>query len=64
MISAEDDLRERAMLFESALRAICGPEDQGPWMVPYREAGGGYQGLRAIAETVLALYASDDKGGE
>lgn len=38
----------------SALRAIRGPEDSGPWITIYREAGGGYAGLQAIAEAALA----------
>lgn len=39
---------------EGALRAIRGPADSGPWIAAYRDAGGGYEGLQAIAETALA----------
>lgn len=38
-----------------ALKAIRGPEDRGYWIEQvYRPAGGGYQGLQAIAEAALA----------
>lgn len=40
-------------VLESALRTIRGPEDRGIWMIPYREAGGGYEGLQAIARAAL-----------
>jgi thiamine monophosphate kinase len=39
---------------EEALRAIRGPADSGPWIAAYQDAGGGYEGLQAIAETALA----------
>jgi hypothetical protein len=45
---------ERSEVLESALRTIRGPEDRGPWMEFYREAGGGYSGLQAIAEAALS----------
>jgi hypothetical protein len=36
-----------------ALEAIAGPEDSGPFIGAYRSAGGGYEGLQAIAKTAL-----------
>lgn len=39
--------------YREALRAIRGPEDSGPWMDVYRLAGGGYEGLQAIAREAL-----------
>lgn len=37
-----------------ALKAIAGPEDRGYWIEEhYRPAGGGYQGLQAIARAAL-----------
>jgi hypothetical protein len=50
---------------ESALRAIAGPTDAPPWIVPYRDAGGGYEGLQAIAASALSSLEksrSRDKG--
>ena len=47
----------------SALRAIRGPEDSGPWIIVYREAGGGYEGLQAIAEVALKRGAAELRGG-
>jgi hypothetical protein len=38
---------------QEALRVIRGPEDRGPWIEIYRAAGGGYEGLQAIAEAAL-----------
>ena len=38
---------------EDALSAIVGPEDNGAWIEVYREAGGGYEGLQAIAREAL-----------
>lgn len=49
-------LPRRSDTLASALRAIAGPEDSGPWIEAYRAAGGGYEGLQAIAEA--ALHAS------
>ncbi len=43
-----------------ALRAIAGPEDSGPWMEIYREAGGGYEGLQAIARAALEIEPEYD----
>lgn len=40
--------------YESALRTIRGPDDRGPWIEVYRKAGGGYEGLQAVAEAALA----------
>lgn len=43
----------------SALRVICGPADgHDPWMDAYREAGGGYSGLQAIAGAALERIES------
>lgn len=42
--------RDRAW---DALKAIRGPEDLGPWAEAYRAAGGGYEGLQAIADAAL-----------
>ena len=44
--------REEAL--QEALRVIAGPEDRSPWLTPYQEAGGGYEGLQAIAKAALA----------
>lgn len=43
---------ERDRLAE-ALRVIAGPWDTGPWIEVYRAAGGGYEGLQAIARAAL-----------
>jgi hypothetical protein len=48
---------------ESALRAIRGPEDAGPWIAIYREAGGGYEGLQAIAAAALSDRHSEARPG-
>jgi hypothetical protein len=52
----EDDDQEviaRLERYEDALRTIRGPSDSGPFMLVYREAGGGYEGLQAVAEAAL-----------
>lgn len=53
-----DRLEGLVGLYESALKAIRGPFDDPDgydWrMTAYREAGGGYEGLQAIAEAALA----------
>ena len=46
-------LHQRINRLENALRAICTANDSGPWIDVYREAGGGYEGLQAIAERAL-----------
>jgi hypothetical protein len=48
VVPAEDYDRLR-----EALRTIAGPEDRGPWIMVYRDAGGGYEGLQAIARVAL-----------
>lgn len=47
------DLQQMYLRARSALEAIRGPEDSGPWIDAYRAAGGGYAGLQAIAEEAL-----------
>lgn len=47
----------RANTFERALKAICNPTEGSPFWGVYEEAGRGYEGLRAIAESALALVA-------
>lgn len=47
------DFGSRVERLESALRMIQGPEDRGPWIDVYRAAGGGYEGLQAVAEEAL-----------
>ena len=37
----------------AALETIAGPQDRGSWIEVYRAAGGGYEGLQAIARTAL-----------
>lgn len=37
----------------AALESIVGPTDSGPWIATYRAAGGGYEGLQAIARAAL-----------
>jgi hypothetical protein len=44
----------------SALQTIRGPEDRGPWIEVYRAAGGGYEGLQAIARAALREDGDDD----
>lgn len=39
--------------YREALEAIKGPCDSLPWIEPYRAAGGGYEGLQAIAAVAL-----------
>lgn len=43
----------RIAWMESALKAIAGPADSGPFIDAYRAAGGGYEGLQAIARLGL-----------
>jgi len=52
---ADEDraLRARVAELEAALRTIKGPADSGPWIGFYRDAGGGYEGLQAIAREAL-----------
>ena len=45
-----------------ALQAIAGPSNSGPWVVVYHEAGGGYEGLQAIARAALAVDPVKDDG--
>jgi len=47
------DLHAENERLREALRVIRGPEDSGPWIEIYRAAGGGYEGLQAIAEVAL-----------
>ena len=49
----ESVLQGRIAWLESALRAIRGPADGPPFIEAYRAAGGGYEGLQAIAEFAL-----------
>jgi hypothetical protein len=37
-----------------ALDYICGGIDREPWVTIYRDAGGGYEGLQAVARSALA----------
>jgi hypothetical protein len=46
-------------VFLSALRPIAGPDDRGPWMDAYRRAGGGYEGLQAVARAALDVLGDD-----
>jgi hypothetical protein len=39
--------------YRDALEAICQANDAGPHIEIYRAAGGGYEGLQAIAEAAL-----------
>jgi hypothetical protein len=47
------ELEAEVERLREALRTIRGPEDRGPWIEIYREAGGGYSGLQAIARVAL-----------
>lgn len=55
-INQLDAMRAERDVYYSALRAIEGPCDSLPWIAPYREAGGGYSGLQAIARTALEQF--------
>lgn len=46
-------LRWKCDVLLGALRVIDGPADNGPWIEVYRKAGGGYEGLQAIAREAL-----------
>lgn len=46
-------LTTRVGWLEAALRAIAGPCDSLPFIEVYRAAGGGYEGLQAIARLGL-----------
>jgi hypothetical protein len=51
-------LEERANVLESGLRWIttaASLDGDDPLSVAYREAGGGYEGLQAIADRALAI---------
>lgn len=54
-VTAErDTLQTAAIMMGTALRVIRGPADgQDPFMSAYREAGGGYEGLQAVANYAL-----------
>jgi hypothetical protein len=39
--------------YRNALEAICQTNDSGPWIEVYRQVGGGYEGLQAIARAAL-----------
>ncbi len=43
-----------------ALRAIAGSSNSGTWIEIYREAGGGFEGLQAIAKAALAVEPEYD----
>ena len=43
----------RIAQLEAALQTIVGPEDSGQWIEVYRQAGGGYEGLQAVALEAL-----------
>ncbi len=47
------ELRAITARLSGALLAIAGPTDSGPWAGVYRNAGGGYEGLQAIARAAL-----------
>jgi hypothetical protein len=47
------ELEAKLTRYEEALRTISGPADSGPYIDTYREAGGGYRGLQAIALATL-----------
>ena len=55
-------------IYEEALKAIRGPMDDPTgldWrMQAYREAGGGYEGLQAIANAALAAGATSTGSGD
>jgi hypothetical protein len=53
-----DDADGRQTLLD-ALHAIVDPSDKGVWMEVYRDAGGGYEGLQAIAHTALVSVDDD-----
>ena len=57
IMALEADLRR----LRSALDTIRGPEDRGPWIDIYRKAGGGYQGLQAIARAALDSTREQEK---
>jgi hypothetical protein len=66
----EADVREYARLLvaildhrNSALRFICTANDSGPWLTTYQEAGGGYEGLQAVAELALSTEPSRSEVG-
>jgi hypothetical protein len=52
---AAKELREEFSVATGALRAICTTNDSGPWIAVYRTAGGGYEGLQAIASAALLM---------
>lgn len=62
-ISLGMSLRHDGELWElrAALTAIVGPSDEGPWMDLYRQAGGGYEGLQAIARAALDRTAKQEQ---
>lgn len=52
------------MDFRGALEAIAGWRgDAHPYLLVYRDAGGGYAGLQAIAESVLNSYPREELTG-
>ena len=51
-------LQRRIEFLEEALQAVRGAEPPGLWLDVYKEAGGGYEGLQAIAKLAL----EDDRG--
>jgi hypothetical protein len=48
----------------NGLRAIIGPGDGSPFATEYRAAGGGYEGLQAIASRALQIATEWDEQGK
>lgn len=53
ILKAVDQDLTKLHRFEEALRTIRGPDGRGPWVDIYRQAGGGCEGLQAIANAAL-----------
>lgn len=59
-----DALEFERNVYENALRGICTAGDGGGFADEYRNAGGGYEGLQAIARKALdVIEARRDKAG-
>lgn len=54
VVAERDALQAKEEALRRALKAIEGPCDWFPWIDWYREAGGGYEGLQAIARETLS----------
>ena len=59
VVAERDSLQREVERQRDALDFITGGVDRGPWIFVYREAGGGYEGLQAVAREALKGEAGE-----